>query len=69
MGKKFQILGLEFWFREENVLGVGGAKTACAFAPENHSPICAGMGAGVGVPLWGGAVRCIFAHTDGEKNF
>ena len=47
-----------------------GAKTACAFAPEKYPPMGAGMGGAQGVPLWGGgAVRCIFANTDGEKRF
>ena len=39
MSKKFQILGLEFWFREEGVSGVRGVKTASAFAPKTIPPL------------------------------
>ena len=48
---------------------MGGAKTACAFAPETFSPMGAGAGGRGRSPMGGGAVRCIFAHTDGEKKF
>ena len=48
---------------------MGGAKTACAFAPENHSPYGRGRGRARVFPYGGGAVRCLFAYADGEKFF
>ena len=49
---------------------MGGAKTACAFAPENIPPYGAGMGAGAVFPPMGGCAGALsFAHTDGEKIF
>ena len=41
---------------------MGGAKTACAFVPENYSPMGAGMGAGMGVPPWGGGCGALSFH-------
>ena len=46
-----------------------GAKTACAFVPENHSPIGAGMGAGMAVPYGRGGCAVFSPVPNGEKKF
>ena len=46
-----------------------GAKTACAFVPENHSPMGAGMVWVWVFPYGGGAVRYLFAYDERQKKF
>ena len=49
---------------------MGGAKTACAFVPENIPTMGAGMGAGMGVSLWARVLCAVFSPIQtAKKNF